>query len=185
MSFPQRRVLYRLQPVAFDTCLELWDFEEEGVRLQSVKEIDLQQWLFIGDSEISGSEAESVGGDRFDRFYIVSAPTKAQRFCRYLTVLPTTGGSPAHPQALTEEEAEPSLWTLTKSKTNDGSYFRGGSYVYEAVQSFQRGKKTTVNPRDELSQYLELGPEPTEDVVRFWGVQTVRGKVSNAYAHGI
>ncbi|KAG6825755.1 hypothetical protein H0H92_002530, partial [Tricholoma furcatifolium] len=123
MSFPQRRVLYRLQPVAFDTCLELWDFEEEGVRLQSVKEIDLQQWLFIGDSEISGSEAESVGGDRFDRFYIVSAPTKAQRFCRYLTVLPTTGGSPARPQALTEEEAEPSLWTLTKSKTNDGSYF--------------------------------------------------------------
>lgn len=46
----------------------------------------------------------------------------------------------------------------------------GGSFLQEAVQSFQEQDKAGGNPRDELRQYLESGPERTEDVIAWWGV---------------
>ena len=46
----------------------------------------------------------------------------------------------------------------------------GGSFLQEAVQSFQEQDKAGGNPCDELRQYLESGPERTEDVIAWWGV---------------
>ena len=43
--------------------------------------------------------------------------------------------------------------------------FYGGSFLLEAVQSFQQEEKAAGNPRDELKQYFNLGIEPTEDVI--------------------
>ncbi|KAF8799820.1 hypothetical protein BYT27DRAFT_7217371 [Phlegmacium glaucopus] len=40
----------------------------------------------------------------------------------------------------------------------------GGSYLLEAVQSFQQEEKSADSPRNELKQYLESGPEPTDNV---------------------
>jgi hypothetical protein len=46
----------------------------------------------------------------------------------------------------------------------------GSSFLLEAVQSFQHKEKSTVNPRDELKQYLGSVVESTDDVVAWWGV---------------
>lgn len=48
----------------------------------------------------------------------------------------------------------------------------GGSYLLEAVQSFCQEEKAAGSPRDELKLYLESGPEPTNDVIGWWGRQT-------------
>jgi hypothetical protein len=46
----------------------------------------------------------------------------------------------------------------------------GGSFLLEAVQSFQQEQKAAGSPRDELKLYLESGVESTEDVITWWGV---------------
>jgi hypothetical protein len=46
----------------------------------------------------------------------------------------------------------------------------GGSFLLEAVQSFQQKQKAAGSPRDELKLYLESGVESTEDVITWWGV---------------
>lgn len=46
----------------------------------------------------------------------------------------------------------------------------GGSYLLDAVQSFQQEEKASSSPHDELTRYLESGPEPTDNVIRWWGV---------------
>src|ERR1700678_315932 len=46
----------------------------------------------------------------------------------------------------------------------------GGSFLLEAVQSFQQEEKAAGSPRDELRQYLDSGVEPTSDVILWWGV---------------
>ena len=53
----------------------------------------------------------------------------------------------------------------------------GGSYLLEAVQSFQHKDKTTVNPRDELKQYLN-SVEPANNVVAWWGVSPFLAYIS-------
>ena len=59
----------------------------------------------------------------------------------------------------------------TPSIPNTKTAFRyGGSFLREAVQSFQEQDKAGGNPRDELRQYLESGAERTEDVIAWWGV---------------
>jgi len=45
----------------------------------------------------------------------------------------------------------------------------GGSYLLEAVQSFEKEKKAG-SPRDELNMYLEAGIEVVTDVISWWGV---------------
>lgn len=50
------------------------------------------------------------------------------------------------------------------------SHRYGGSFLLDAVQSFQQEEKASGSPRDELKQYLESGPEPTDNVVHWWGV---------------
>lgn len=48
----------------------------------------------------------------------------------------------------------------------------GSSYLLEAVQSFQHKEKTTVNPRDELKQYINSVVESVDNVVAWWGVSS-------------
>ncbi|KAF8810971.1 hypothetical protein BYT27DRAFT_7278636, partial [Phlegmacium glaucopus] len=48
----------------------------------------------------------------------------------------------------------------------------GGSYLLEAVQSFQQEEKSADSPCNELKQYLESGPKPTDNVVCWWGHQS-------------
>ena len=50
-------------------------------------------------------------------------------------------------------------------------YKYGGSYLLEAVQSFQQAEMATANPCDELDQYLKSGVEKTGDVIKWWGVR--------------
>ena len=50
------------------------------------------------------------------------------------------------------------------------SHCYGGSYLLDAVQSFQKEEKASSSPCDELTQYLESGPEPTDNVICWWGV---------------
>jgi hypothetical protein len=53
------------------------------------------------------------------------------------------------------------------------TYKYGGSYLLEAVQSFQQAEIAVANPRDELDQYLKSGVEQTEDAIKWWGVSLV------------
>jgi hypothetical protein len=64
------------------------------------------------------------------------------------------------------------LTTLTVQKATSASIRYGGSYLLEAVQSFCQEEKAAGSPRDELKLYLESGPEPTSDVIGWWGHQT-------------
>jgi hypothetical protein len=50
-------------------------------------------------------------------------------------------------------------------------WWYGGSFLLEAVQSFQQEQKAARSPRDELKLYLESGVELTEDVITWWGVR--------------
>jgi hypothetical protein len=45
-NFPEPNILYRIQSTDFETCLELWDVEEEAVVLRTLKDTDLQQVSF-------------------------------------------------------------------------------------------------------------------------------------------
>ena len=62
---------------------------------------------------------------------------------------------------------------LAAQSSNTTSYHYGGSYLLDAVQSFQQEEKATGSPYDELKQYLESGIETTADVVKWWGVSTL------------
>jgi len=55
--------------------------------------------------------------------------------------------------------------------TTTGSYRYGGSFLLDAVQSFQQEEKAAGSPRDELRMYLESGVEHTTDVIQWWGRQ--------------
>jgi hypothetical protein len=55
--------------------------------------------------------------------------------------------------------------------TTTGSYRYGGSFLLDAVQSFQQEEKAAGSPRDELRMYLESGVEHTTDVIQWWGVR--------------
>lgn len=54
--------------------------------------------------------------------------------------------------------------------TTKPAFHYGSSFLQEAVQSFQQQDKADGNPHNELHQYLESGPESTEDVIGWWGV---------------
>jgi hAT family C-terminal dimerisation region len=64
------------------------------------------------------------------------------------------------------------LMTSTAKNATSASIQYGGSYLLEAVQSFCQEEKAAGNPRDELKRYLESGPEPTTDVIGWWGHQS-------------
>jgi hypothetical protein len=61
---------------------------------------------------------------------------------------------------------------LATPPLNANSYRYGGSFLLDAVQSFQQEEKAAGSPRDELKLYLESGIEPTADVIKWWGVST-------------
>jgi hypothetical protein len=44
------------------------------------------------------------------------------------------------------------------------------SCLIESVQSFHMQEAAAMEPQDELTRYLQVGPEPTTDVVGWWGV---------------
>jgi hypothetical protein len=46
----------------------------------------------------------------------------------------------------------------------------GGSYLWNAVQSFQQKDTGSGSPRDELHQYLQSDVETTMDILGWWGV---------------
>jgi hypothetical protein len=53
------------------------------------------------------------------------------------------------------------------------SYRYGGSFLLDAVQSFQQEEKAAGRPRDELKMYLESGIEHTTNVIQWWGVRAL------------
>lgn len=57
-----------------------------------------------------------------------------------------------------------------KENLPPGSYRYGGSFLLDAVQSFQQEEKAAGSPRDELKMYLESGVEQTTNVIQWWGV---------------
>ncbi|KAM6491794.1 hypothetical protein JOM56_012834 [Amanita muscaria] len=74
-----------------------------------------------------------------------------------------------------KELPAPTEIATTQASTSQVTAFRyGGSFLLEAVQSLQQEEKAAGSPRDELKQYLESGAEPTDNVVAWWGVRTLR-----------
>ena len=62
---------------------------------------------------------------------------------------------------------------MSAMKSSNANLYRdGGSFLQDAVQSFQKEEKEAGNPRDELKLYLESGVEHTTNVVKWWGVST-------------
>ena len=57
-----------------------------------------------------------------------------------------------------------------ESLATSSLYRYGGSFLLDAVQSFQQEERALRSPRDELRMYLESGIEQTTDVIRWWGV---------------
>jgi hypothetical protein len=54
--------------------------------------------------------------------------------------------------------------------TLEPSFQYGGSYLRNAVQSFQQEDTVAGSPRDELHQYLQSDIETTTDILGWWGV---------------
>lgn len=49
----------------------------------------------------------------------------------------------------------------------------GGTYLCNAVQSFQQEDTVSRNPCDELHQYLQSDLETTTDILRWWGGKSI------------
>jgi hypothetical protein len=132
MAFPAPNIPYRLRSADFETCLELWEEQEDPVVLRQQKETKLQQvpfgsqisislffhspsyvhkWLFV--KEKSGSE---------DRYKIMAAETQSAQNPVYLRVTrgDYTQTFPQNPPTAVPAEFNPSLWRILKE--TDGTY---------------------------------------------------------------
>ncbi|KAG6813360.1 hypothetical protein H0H93_013402 [Arthromyces matolae] len=110
MAFPAPDTLYRIQSVDFNTCLELYDVSNEAVVLRSIKETELQQWLFI--KQRSGNT-----------YKILAAATQALSSPRYLTLTDIGEESqprPLAPPTAVKDSSSVTHWHLYKE--NDGSF---------------------------------------------------------------
>ncbi|KAG6847010.1 hypothetical protein H0H93_010617, partial [Arthromyces matolae] len=109
MAFPLPNVLYRIQSVDFDTCLELYDIDNEAVILRNTKDTELQQWTFR--KQKSG-----------DAYQILAAATLASSTPRYF-ILPEVGDE-SQPRPLAPPKAVIRATTFNWNifKESDGSY---------------------------------------------------------------
>ena len=65
--------------------------------------------------------------------------------------------------------------TKMSSAADKGFAHYGASFLVDTVQCFRMEQSSTVQPRDELSRYLQVGPEPAANIVQWWGVSgTIR-----------
>ena len=50
-------------------------------------------------------------------------------------------------------------------------YRYGGSFLHDAVQSFQQEEKVAGSPRDKLRIYLRSDTEQMTDVIQWWSMR--------------
>ncbi|KAG6825747.1 hypothetical protein H0H92_002572 [Tricholoma furcatifolium] len=172
MSFPQPGTFYRIRSADFDTCLEVWDTDEELAVLRPLKETELQQWLFI---------KESGPGDRYK---IMAAATQSLRYPNYLTIAtPGDASQPRPPAPPTLVDDKASIWQITKDKddayvlTTNGKAPRHEAFlrVSEAgmLDSIEkRASNRQVTNRSERWQITEYWPSIPQDTYR---IRTLNG----------
>jgi hypothetical protein len=78
--------------------------------------------------------------------------------------------------ALKSTNNEPTTPTAPSTTVEPSPLHRyGSSFLLDAVKSARKDEQVTVQPRDELKQYLAAPLETTENILHWWGVSHIFG----------